>query len=114
MTFFASLTCPCEDGKVLEKWVKCEGNGKFSKLWNRFWKKVIILMFWIVPMLICIIVVLIIFYREDINGDSNEENLKIIKEIQEKEEPHLNDAVLVMTVFTIFFSIGKNFFNHIV
>lgn len=41
-----------QDGEVFEKWMQLKGNGKWSKLWNRSWGNVFILIILVVPLYI--------------------------------------------------------------
>lgn len=93
MMLFTSLT---EDANMIRKWIKCEGNGKLSELWNEFGGKISFYFLWIIPMFICVVATFILIGR---CSTGNHEKIEKRDEI---------DAVTWCSIYAIYFSTRKN------
>lgn len=92
-----------EDGKALEKWIKCEGNGKFSKMWNGLWGPIICLFSCVIPLLISFVILIILDRLPSIDDHGKKQKPDI-----ELNQIGIGVVCLLSFSFAYFFTCSKN------
>lgn len=91
-----------QGGIILRKWMNCYGNGKSSKLWNRFWKQIIV--FCILPVLITLMIFGVLLYRT-FSIDDHETTQK---STSPSNRDDLNFPLMLCIMFIYLSSFSKN------